>query len=342
MPSILTCMNYDLVLMFFSFFSQLLGYAVPSWMHIQLNSFATDIFGDSPLNGEGTSHLSYALWYATLCDGVCVTKTYFQINKQHVTDMYHDDINYRSTDKYSGFPLTRIVEFQIEATLALVFAYLALHTTRKQKIKYLHYFAGKRQDRPSPRRHCLIFFLAITSGILILIPFTHLADLNIHLKTIEDADNGIYKVWIPYGLILSGVGGVLSILSCISMLCTLCCTRSEPNRDIQAERGHDECPEDPNNHVRIQLVPLAPPINQNGRGYADPAAPGYVPIWEHMPSYSGSNIHGRDTIVAADFSHEIVPGEDTRFIPASDNVGGAYEDPPPSYDEVMRSGNYAT
>lgn len=67
----------------------------------------------------------------------------------------------------AGFPFTRLVEFQIEATAALVLGYLAFHTSRKQRIKYIHFFSGKRQDKPSPRRHCLIFCLALSSGIAV-------------------------------------------------------------------------------------------------------------------------------------------------------------------------------
>lgn len=74
MPTIVNCMKVGLVFMFFSFFAQLLGYAVPSWLYIEL-----DTFGESDRRAY-----SYALWYATMCyQHECVTKSYFQLNKEY-------------------------------------------------------------------------------------------------------------------------------------------------------------------------------------------------------------------------------------------------------------------
>lgn len=173
--------------------------------------------------------------------------------------------------------------------------------------------------------------------------------MNSHLHTLQDTTFEIHKVGAPYGLILSGIGGTLAILACVSMLFTLCCVQCDSNDESNgmhpAETGHGDYSEDSNNHVSIQLVPLAPSQVQGVQGYTDPAVPGYIPTWEHINTPSGRNIHvdtlnNTSTIVTTGFIHDSNPGEETQFIPSSNNMSGSYEEPPPSYDEVMRYGSH--
>ncbi|XP_060588429.1 uncharacterized protein LOC132743868 [Ruditapes philippinarum] len=204
MPTKIGCVNATLLFLFLSFGAQLIGFCIPGWLHII-------ILTPNPLDHpEKSISKNFALWYVVICwKEVCLTKSYSQLKQDRIDSSenkyaFHDDWNelndYDYSAKYSKFPFSRLLEFQIEAVSALVVAFMGLVHMRIQKKRLVQYMSGKREEEPKQSTYCMVFCYSIISGGLVLVPASKFLEVNKDLKTV--ADN--YIVGIPYALICSG------------------------------------------------------------------------------------------------------------------------------------------
>lgn len=170
------------------------------------------------------------------------------------------------------------------------------------------------------------------SGTLILIPSSQFVHVNLLLKRIATDNQNIRRIGTPYALISSGVGGILAVLAALFILLALC--TSIRSGQLGSRIVLDDTDVDGN-----LLVALAPvEIQSHASGYVDPVVLGYIPTYETTTS-------DRTRIATLNATendrHEQLEEVVYPHTPLTDQeYGTRFEQPPPSYEEVMRQQQY--
>ncbi|XP_053389079.1 uncharacterized protein LOC128545904 [Mercenaria mercenaria] len=219
MLSRLSYINLTLFCLVLSFGAQLIGFAVPGWLSVRIDtSFLYEHVYENVVSQ------TFALWYVVICvNGTCQTKSYEQLQKDgyknsEVEFDVQDSFDYDFTAKYSRFPFSRLLEFQIETACAVVLVLMGLILVRKQKKCFLLYMSGRLGEDPRLSRFCMVFCYSVISGALILVPTSTFIDVNEDLRALSDN----FDVGVPYALICGGAGGILALLSCFFIIGTMC------------------------------------------------------------------------------------------------------------------------